>query len=426
MGSIMETTSNVLRKILFLALALIVFAGFIFPFFVVPKKYENKARAMTEERIAESGVTVEPSYIEDSVNEAVNGSLNMIFREALLIACACAVIAYCFSVRPPHDCGGFNLFNPIYLVFVAALPLLTAAAVASVMSAHGAESVTLFKQFVTDLTENGGFRTPQLLFVVMLPLALEGVFRGIIFSFLEKLHYFVAIILSALLYAAAAYIAVGAYTRWSMGTNAPAMVALCIALVVGIVNGVMTWRLRSGIPAALAHMFMAYSAPQVAEFCAKHSITPALAIGVLGAVLAVFILLPALFGKKVKVLAYDFPLTRHHECMNDWLYGRMRRRERKTEKEAGQEQPAEAPAEEKQEAPAENAQGQNDEQPAEPEEHNPAEAEEASAVEPAKEEAAEEKENTAAEDSAKEEEASPEAAEEPAQGEAGRDAEQAE
>ena len=420
----MKITLKILSKIGFVLLAALVFVGFVYPFFSVPKKYEDRARAMAEERLEESGVTAEPSYIEESVSEAMNGSLYEIFREALLIASASALVLFCLAIRPPHDCGGLNLFNPIYLVFVALLPLLTAAVLFTVMKTHGAESVALFNRFTADLMEGHEYAMPKLLFIVMIPLVLEGVFRGIIFSSLEKLHFIVAIIISPLLYAAAAYLAVGAYTRWSMGSNAPAMVAMCIALVVGFVNGVMTWRLRSGIPAALAHMFMAYSAGAVSDFCTKHSVTPALAVSLLCAALAVFVLLPALFGKKVKVLAYDFPLTKHHEWMNDWLYGRMRRfGKKKAAAEETKELPAEtaegpaaeeekpagpAPAEEKPEEPAE----EKTEEPAEEITEEPAEEKTEEPVEEKPEEPVEEKPEEPAEE--KPEEPAEENSEDPA------------
>ena len=370
----MKIAVGILKRIGFLLLAALVFVGFVYPFFVVPDRYEEKARAMTDERIAEGGIEVDPVYIEESVNDAMKGSLFNIFREALILAAASALVVFCLSIRPPHDCGGINLFNPIYLIFTALTAVLTCASVHAVLAAQEASVTEAFGQFVENVT---GGDVKRLLFAVMIPLVLELVFRGVIFSYLEKIHFSVALIVSPVLYAAAAYLIVGAYSKWSLGTDSPAMIAFWIALGIGFVNGVITWRLRSVIPAVLAHLFMVWSAPHVVAFCDSHGVAPAAALIALGVTLAVFVLLPMLFGKKVKVLAYDFPLTKHHEWMNGWLYGLRKKKAEKTaeeapaeEKPAGEQPAEEAPAEEKPagEQPAEEAPAEEKpagEQPAE-------------------------------------------------------------
>ena len=308
----------------FFVLALLVFIGFVYPFHAIPQRFETKALEMAEQRTASSEITIDERYIKQSVNEAMLGNLDSIFKTSCIVAAAVALAIYCLSIRPPHDCGGINLFNPLYLILVAVISILTGIGLGMALRSQTGESVNGFMQFVNSLSGNLSFGENRLLLLVIVPAALELIFRGIIFSYLEKIHFSAAIVLSSLLYAVAAYFIVGSYTKWSAGSVEPAMTALWTALVSGVVHSIITWRLRSVIPAVFSHVLMAYMANDISSICEKGSIPFAAVVAALVVFLAVFILLHTLFSKKCAVFAYDFPLTKHHDRMNNWLNGRRK------------------------------------------------------------------------------------------------------
>ena len=407
-GLKMNIAVGILKRIGFLLLAALVFVGFVYPFFSEPARYEEKARSMTEARIEEGGVTVEEGYVDECVSEAMKANLEPMFRGALLLAAASALVIFCLSIRPPHDCGGINLFNPLGLVFTALISVLTGMALhALLFDTEIIPGADEFIRFTGSLGEH------KLLFVVMLPLVFELVFRGAILSYLEKIHFTAALLIAPVLYAVAAYFMVAAYTRWSVGSTEAAFAAFWVALGIGFVNGVLTWRLRSVIPAVLSHMLLAWAAGNIGAWQKALGASYVLLIVLLGVVLAGFVVLFSFFSKKAPVLAYDFPFTKHHAWMNDWLNGRFRRigRAKRQEEPKPEEAPAE-PAEEAkpEEAPAEPAEEPKPEEaPAEPaEEPKPEEA----PAEPAEEAKLEEAPAEPAEES-KPEEAPAEPAEEP-------------
>ena len=182
---------KVLKSLWFLLLAALVLAAFAYPFSAVPKRFEDRAREMTLERVEEGGASVDERYIEQSVREAVGNNLGVIFRTAFIIAAFSALLVYCVSIRPPHDCGGFNLFNPIYLPLVFVIAVLTGLTLSSVLKARGGAAVNDFYALTSSLPgvfpEGKWAFLPPMLFIV---LAFELIFRGVVFSFLEKIHFF--------------------------------------------------------------------------------------------------------------------------------------------------------------------------------------------------------------------------------------------
>ena len=311
---------KVLKCIGFFILAVIVFMGFVYPFSFVPKLYENRAREMTLERIENGSMAVKESYIEESVRDAVVGNIDTIFTTAFYIAAAVAIVVYLLSIRPPHDCGGINLFNPIGLVFVAIISALLPLVIGLAVVNSPSKSAVQFMLLIRNLTTGFSFGDRKLLLMVLIPVALEVIFRGIIFSYLEKIHFSVAIVLSTVMYGAAAYLAVGSYTKILSGTADAAVCAMLVAMVIGAVEGVITWRLRSGIPAVLSHLFIAYASMRFYGIVTSGSVKLVPMTILLAVMLAVFVFVFTFLPKKVKAFAYDFPFSKHHEWMNDWLY----------------------------------------------------------------------------------------------------------
>ncbi len=307
----------------FFLLAVLVFFGFVVPFFMVPRSYENKARELAEARVANAASPVDQHYIDESVNDAMTGDINNIFKTCAIIGAAAALIVFCFSLRAPHDCGGLNLFNPIYLVFIALISILTSVSLSLFFGAHQSAQAEGFLMFVRDVSR--AFADKQLILMLLVPAVLELIFRGVIFSYLEKIHFSVAMVLSTVAYAVAAYIMVFTHAKWSQGNTEAASCAFFIAFFIGAVHGVLTWRLRSVIPAVLSHMLMAVTAGGVTEFCSRSAIPYPAALAALAVVLAAFILLPALFSKKCRALAFDYPFTALHLLRDDWLYSRKKK-----------------------------------------------------------------------------------------------------
>ncbi|MBO4563218.1 MAG: CPBP family intramembrane metalloprotease [Clostridia bacterium] len=345
---------KVLKAIGFFILALLVFAGFAYPFSSVPARHEAKAREMTEARIESGSLAVDQSYVDQSVREAVTSNLDSIFRTAFILAAAVAALIFFISLRPPHDCGGINWFNPIALVFVAAIPLAMSAVICLALKAYPSQAVTEFGIFVEKLSSGLTFEKFGLFALLFVPVVLEVVFRGFIFSYLERIHPIVAIVLCPVLYALAAYFIVYNYMSRSVVSTAAAGCALFTALGVGLVHSVMTWRLRSLIPAVLSHLIMAFSASRVAAFCDKGSLSLPAAAVILGVLIAAFIAVFTFGAKKFPFLAYDFPFAKHHKAMYDRLYAtgpialpKFGGRKKASEKKENKETAAVVPAEEK-------------------------------------------------------------------------------
>ena len=312
-------TMKILKAAGFFLLALVTFLAFTFPFFAVPQRFENKVRAMTLERIENGSLAVDESYIEQSIGESMRENVKPIFRTAFLVAAAAALIVFCLAVRPPHDAGGFNLFNPIALVFVALVSLAACFVMGLALNASAHPSAVGLKAFLSDAAGDFSFPVYKLLLILMVPAVLEAVFRGAVFSFLEKVHPIAAVILTPLLYAFSVYYIVGSYTRISMGTTEPALAAGLMALGLGFVETVFTWRLNSVIPAILSHVMIAACAPSLAGV--MDSGTPLLVLSVilLVSLLAGFVVVFTFLSKKRCVFAYDFPFEKHHEKMKALL-----------------------------------------------------------------------------------------------------------
>ena len=339
---------KVLKCIGFFILAALVFVGVVYPFLEVPRRFEERAREITEERVAGAESPVDQHYIDESVNDAMVGDIDNILKTSAIIAAAAALVIFCLSLRAPHDCGGLNLFNPLYLVLVAVISILTSVSVCLVLSSHGGPEAEGFMLFTQRISE--AFADKRILLVLAVPAALELIFRGVIFSYLEKIHFSVAMVLSTLAYAVAAYFMVAAHTKWSQGSADAARCAFCVALFIGGVHSIITWRLRSVIPAVLSHVLMAVTAGSVTDYCAKSALPYPVVLAVLAAVLAVFILLHTLFSKKCRVLAFDYPFTAHHLLRDDWLFGGKKSKKASKKAEGSPEEPAKTKAE----APSEN------------------------------------------------------------------------
>ncbi|MCR5808446.1 MAG: CPBP family intramembrane metalloprotease [Clostridiales bacterium] len=331
-----------LKSVGFLLLAALVFVGFNYPFFAVPNKFEKETRELTLARIESGSMAVDEAYVNESVKEAMVPRLPGIYRTAFILAAAAAAIVFCISIRPPHDCGGFNLFNPLALIPIAAISVLTGAVISLVLSKVTGQSVSEFRELAAKLTTDFTYGSDKLLLMILVPAALEIVFRGFIFSFLERIHPLIAIVLCPVLYAVTVGSIATGYARWSIGSVEAAKTAMIIALGIGFVHSLLTWRFRSGIPAVLSHILIAYSA----GFAVKNAENGSLAFtaALLFLLLAAVMILPSLLGGRIRVLAYDFPFTKHHKSMNKWLFGTKKRR-RKHAGKAAAAKPAEKPAE---------------------------------------------------------------------------------
>ncbi|MBO6061597.1 MAG: CPBP family intramembrane metalloprotease [Clostridia bacterium] len=312
-----------LKAIGFLVLALLVCAAFVYPFFAVPERYEDKAREITMGRIEESGAEVGESYIAQSIREAVELNIPVTVRTSFLLAVCAALIVYLLSIRPPHDCGGINWFNPLALIFVIPIALLTGLVIIKGSEIIPAENYADFTAAVASLRDIASGAWKGLPYILLAAAALEVVFRGIVFSYLERIHATVAIIISPVLYAFVIAVVFKCYSDLVQGWYKAYLGAIPVALFIGAVMGLITWRLRSGIPAVLAHVLIAYEADALTEYASGSAAPIGTLLAIMGALLLVFLLLPAL-SSRVRVFAYDFPFSEHHMRLREWLYGRRR------------------------------------------------------------------------------------------------------
>ena len=328
-------TMKILKAVGFFLLALVMFLAFTFPFFAIPLRFEKQVRAMTLERVENGSLAVNESYIEQSIGESMRENVKPIFRTAFLVAAAAALIVFCLTVRPPHDAGGVNLFNPLALVFIALVSLAACFVMGLALNVSAHPSAVGLRAFLSEATGDYSFPVYKLLLILMVPAVLEAVFRGAVFSFLEKVHPIVAVIVTPLLYAFSVYYIVGSYTRISMGTTEPALAAGLMALGLGFVETVFTWRLGSVIPAILSHVMIAACAPSLAGV--MDSGTPLLVLSaiLLVSLLAGFVVVFTFLSKKRCVFAYDFPFEKHHERMRALL-------STPAKEKAGKDKPAKA------------------------------------------------------------------------------------
>ena len=310
---------KILKTVGFFMLALVMFLAFTFPFFAVPMRFEKKVRSMTLERIESGSMTVDESYIDQSIGESMRENVKPIFKTAFLVASAAALIVFALTVRPPHDAGGFNLFNPLALVFTALISIAACFVMGLALNASVKPAAEGFRAFLTDVTGNFAFPDYKLILMLMVPAVLEAVFRGAVFSFLEKVHPIVAVVLTPLLYAFSVYYIVGSYTRISMGTTEPALAAGILALGLGFVETVLTWRLNSVIPAILSHVMIAACAPAFSGAMDQGVPLLVLSAIILAALLAGFVVVFTFLAKKRCVFAYDFPFEKHHANMQRLL-----------------------------------------------------------------------------------------------------------
>lgn len=315
-------------------LAALVLAGLVTTYSTVPTRFEESARTATLERLEKSGSAVDESYVEASIARAVHDNLHTIFRTALVMSLGVAFILCLLCIRPPHDCGGLNLFNPLAIPLLAVITLFMAISISLGLGSVQGRSVTEFIQLTDEIRAACVSRADILLITLVIPLLLEAIFRGFIFSFLEKTHFTVAIVLSTAAYAAVAYYCFAGYAERSIGSIASAGAAAVIALFVGFVLSVVTWRLRSSIPAMVMHVFIANSGALTDRVAASGVMTLPWAIIVLAVSLALLVFLPVLFAKRMPIFAADFPFTKHHKRMYKWLEGRRTKAKPMTWEEA--------------------------------------------------------------------------------------------
>ena len=330
---------KILKAFGFLLLAAIAFVAFVYPFDAVPVHFEKQALEITEERV--SGSEVDQSYIDESVNEAMRENLDTVYRVAAIIACAAALAVFLLSMRPPHDCGGLNLFNPFALVLVAAISVLASLTVGLLIKGYGSDKAAELNAVIKSVSDM--LQNDELILIVLIPAALEIVFRGVIMSFLEKVHPVAAILLCPVLYAAAIFAIVASYAKYAPVSRTAMYCAVCAAFCMGVVMTLIAWRLRSVIPAVLSHVFIAWSSARVQGFIDGGSIRLLVSAAALVVLLAVFMLLPRLLGKKVRIFAYDFPFEKHHAKMYDWLYGDSKKSRRKKKKASDTDNKGERP-----------------------------------------------------------------------------------
>ncbi|MBR6429072.1 MAG: hypothetical protein IKS43_05390 [Clostridia bacterium] len=312
---------KVLRVIWLLLLTALVTVAFVYPFYSVPERFEQKARSMTEARIAESGADVEPGYVEQSVREAMRQNTPQVLRTAFLTACCLALIAFLLGLRPPHDCGGFNWFNPLALLFTAPITLLAGLVVIGFGPELMPDRWGDFIAFCEQLRVCAEGEWNHIPYMLIAAVMMAVIFRGIVFSFLERVHPIAAIVLAPVICGLCVYLAASrAAELLGVFYSAP-FAAAAAACFIGFIEGLVTWRLRSGIPAVLSHLLLAYASPGLGVIAAESSAPLWMLAAVLAVLIAVFMLLPKL-SSRVRVLATDYPFTVHHIRMHDWLYGR--------------------------------------------------------------------------------------------------------
>lgn len=312
---------KVLRVVWLLLLTVLVTVAFVYPFYSVPEKFEQKARSMTEARIAESGADVEPGYVDQSVRDAMRQNTPRVLRTAFLTACCLALIAFLLGLRPPHDCGGINWFNPLALLFVAAITLLAGLVVIcfgpELLPDRWGDFIAFTEQLKT-CAEGAWNHIPYMLIAAVM---IEVIFRGIVFSFLERVHPAVAIVFAPVICGLCIYLAASRASELLGVFYGAPLAAAAVACFIGFIEGLITWRLRSGIPAVLSHLLLAYASPGLGVIAAESSAPAWMMAAVLAVLIAVFMLLPKL-SSRVRMLAIDYPFTVHHIRMHEWLYGR--------------------------------------------------------------------------------------------------------
>ena len=310
---------KVLRALVFFLFALLVFIGFVYPFSLIPKRYEAKALEMANERAAKGSLAVQEGYINESVHDAIVSNIDNIYFTCFCVASAVAFIIYLLTIRPPHDCGGINWFNPIGLFFTVGLTFLSLLVLKSFTGASSASSTGKFLTFVEQLTDNYTYSSRTHFLIVVVPAVLELIFRGVIFSYFEKIHFIAAIVLSALLYAVAAYLVVSSFTMWKYGCKDPGMTAAYIAFFIGIVEGVIVSQLKSVIPAVLSHFLIAYLPYRIPDLFENSTVSPAMSLIFVIVVLSVFVYLFTFLSKKTIVFDPAFPFIKHRKWLDGWL-----------------------------------------------------------------------------------------------------------
>ena len=195
-------------------------------------------------------------------------------------------------------------------------------AVAFALNSIPGRAVTEYKEIIDVISNSFSGNERTLLILLLIPVMTEIAFRGLLFSFIEKLHYIPSILFSAAAYAAVAYFTFYKFGMWSYNSSAAASVAFFVALGVGLVLGTVTWRLRSVIPAVLMGLLMANATSFVQTFNGLGSAALPLSVIVLVIALALLVFLPTLFAKRFPIFAYDFPFTQHHKHMRGRLANR--------------------------------------------------------------------------------------------------------
>ncbi|MCR5610314.1 MAG: hypothetical protein K6F68_00570 [Clostridiales bacterium] len=311
---------KLIKSLGFFLITVILFIGIVFPFSAVPKRFEDKAREVTLERVENGSLAVKDNYIEDTVRSAVLSNINNTFKTAFCVSVAVAVIIYCLTLRAPHDCGGVNWFNPIGIIFTVGATLLLGVVLGLLIKHFGARpEVAGFMDIVNSYTKDLTFADDRIFFVFIVPAAIEIVFRMIMFSYLEKIHFSAALVLDTFLNGAAVYIMFASYEKWAGLTSNAAVCAAIAAMIVAFVECVITWQLRSGIPAVGSHILLVYGAGYIGRIVNSGSFTLPVAIGALVGLLALMIVLFSVLGRKFSVFSCDFPFTKHHKKMREWM-----------------------------------------------------------------------------------------------------------
>ncbi len=303
------------KTILGILFALLTLAAFIAPFKFVPEKFMADDYEATYERLSSGGMEVDESYVAARVDATAKEYFPITFTTSLLIACVGVLVVRLLSLVPPHGMGGFNLFNPIALPLIAIMALGMRFSISLTLDAISSPSVIEFRSLTSDFAASmDGSARPWQLFIVV-PLLLEVTFRCIIPGFLERVHAVVGIAVSVVAYSLVMHAAFRAYGVWMTGSTASAFVALIIAAVMGILLMLVTWRLRSVIPAMLMHIIIVHSSVLVPGFAGLGAFALPLAIAMVVLPFAAIIILPVL-GTKHAVFRADFPFTAHHKRMD--------------------------------------------------------------------------------------------------------------
>ncbi len=318
---------KILKSVLGFIFAALVVIGLVLPFKLVPQKFAADDRAATLERLSKDGFEVDSSYVDARVSEAAKNNFSVTFKTAAIVAAMIVLGIYFISFRAPHDRGGINLFNPIYIPFIFALGLGLRFTITLALDASSSQSVLEFRRVVQFFTDNivGGDRWITLL---LIPVLIELVFRCLLISYIEKARLVPTVLISTAAYVGVMYLAFRFYGTWLFGSASGAATALWISALIGVVLGLVTWTLRSGIPAVLIHIIIVHSGVWAASFKALP-----ISIVILAVSAAAIIVVPNLLGSKIKPLSADFPFERHHKRMHKWIgdyVGKKRKRKPRT------------------------------------------------------------------------------------------------